>query len=874
MPKPRQALTDVNGYYLFTNTPAGNYTVAAVVTNGYVFTPTNPAVVLNATNCAAVTNFAAAARVVHLVALEVVQVIQDWSNSVPLIQAKKTFVRAHLQLPTNGPSVLVQGARLFGTGTGGALPGSPLSPYAPGRSPDILVATTNASVLRGGFNNSLNFQLPPSWTAGTITLQLVCTNQLTVVPTNTVSANSSVQVSFVPTSVPPLKFFAFNWTNAGSGVFQKVDLGIYDTVPQRVVSVYPVPDITANLAALVPPAILDVPGVIPLTIPASLRTIPNWALLNANAKLLQIQAFDWLMSLRFGYTNWIYCGVLAGPTTGTLGWAGAFVTSSNTIATKAPNISASFLLTTLYGPLSARETIPHEIGHNLGFPHDVNFKVFGFVTNAGVANTNLAGGSCNVGLSTDLQYPLFQPIPPPNGVLKPTLGPMTIGANALIYGLDTFTLLNATNINPVADPNNCFDLMSYCRSNSPLERWSSTYTYNGFRNRINTVFAAPPPALAPGPPRQWFFIRGFVDKDTDVGGFEPFWTVTSTVATPPPGPPTGDYLAMYFDGNGNLLDAIPFAPQPFEIDESDAVESLFSIPLLADPAIKHVQIVDSQNNHLVADIVASTNLPTVTSVTLSATNGSAFTGAGPLVIHWLGLDADPNAQLTYAIQYSADGGLTWDALDLDWSGPSFQVDSLYLQATTQGMVRIIASDGFNTSDPAYSSLFTIPYHPPKVGINAPMNGSTLIADGQVFFDASANDPQDGPLDGGNVQWVSSRDGVLGAGSVLYFATDLLSEGTHLITVTATDSHGLSSSAQVMIYVLRQLPPTLAIQLEGSQIRLSWPSSVTNYVLESTTSLAPATWSTVTNAPVAADITQTVNLDLSDLNRFFRLRRPD
>jgi hypothetical protein len=160
-----------------------------------------------------------------------------------------------------------------------------------------------------------------------------------------------------------------------------------------------------------------------------------------------------------------------------------------------------------------------------------------------------------------------------------------------------------------------------------------------------------------------------------------------------------------------------------------------------------------------------------------------------------------------------------------------------------------------------------------VSINAPTDGTLLIADGQVYFDATAVDPQDGPMDGSSVQWVSSRDGILGYGSALNFAADLLSEGTHVITVTATDSFGLSSSAQVKVHVLRLSPPELAIERAGNQIQVSWPSFVTNYVLESATSLAPADWAAVTNAPVAADITQTVNLNLSNTNRFFRLRLP-
>ena len=120
-----------------------------------------------------------------------------------------------------------------------------------------------------------------------------------------------------------------------------------------------------------------------------------------------------------------------------------------------------------------------------------------------------------------------------------------------------------------------------------------------------------------------------------------------------------------------------------------------------------------------------------------------------------------------------------------------------------------------------------------------------------------------------MQWVSSRDGVLGSGAVLNFETDALSEGAHL--VTATDSAGLTNSASVKIYLLRQPPPQLAIERSGNQLLLSWPASVTNFVLESSLSLAPANWITVTNVPVAADATQTVTSDLSAQTKFFRLQ---
>ena len=76
-----------------------------------------------------------------------------------------------------------------------------------------------------------------------------------------------------------------------------------------------------------------------------------------------------------------------------------------------------------------------------------------------------------------------------------------------------------------------------------------------------------------------------------------------------------------------------------------------------------------------------------------------------------------------------------------------------------------------------------------------------------------------------------------------------------------------------IYVLPEAPPTLAIETDGNQVLLSWPVSATGYVPESTPSLTPAAWKGVPNPPGADDITQTVTLELSNSNQFFRLRLP-
>jgi hypothetical protein len=257
---------------------------------------------------------------------------------------------------------------------------------------------------------------------------------------------------------------------------------------------------------------------------------------------------------------------------------------------------------------------------------------------------------------------------------------------------------------------------------------------------------------------------------------------------------------------------------------------------------------------------------------LASPNGGQTFGPGPVNLAWFGSDADGDP-LTYAIQYSADGGTNWETLAVDWPGQTYVIDSQFLSATTQGRIRVVASDGFDNSLAAQSAAgFTVLPHSPTVLINTPADDALFSADQQIFLEALAKDPQDGPLDGASVQWTSSLDGPLGNGANLNFEATALSEGDHVITVVATDSFGLTNGDAVQIRVLRQAPPQLSIQLIGNQVLLSWTAAVTDYVLEASASLSPADWIPVSTEPVVMGDQQTVTVDGLSSGMFFRLRR--
>jgi uncharacterized repeat protein (TIGR01451 family) len=833
----RTVITDTNGNYLFKQTPAGAYTVTPVPTNGYVFAPTNQMVTLTGANCIGRANFVSQPRVVLLVALEVTQVIQDWNNSVQLIQNKETYVRAHFQLTlTNTNSVLLQGASLYN----GAASLTPLP------STQLLVAWTNASVrpIRESLTNCLLFRLPSAWLSGTINLRFVCTNNVTVIPTNVVPANSTVQVTFVPAPTLPIRLFPVQWTNGGvaAGLQQNSAANLAD-VPRRLLSMYPVPSVDCQQA---PPLIM------------TNTTPPPYP--EINGQLLSIRFLDAIVAaLSRGAIlppgNRIYHGAVAGSTL-----------YAQTGVADLPGFIGSGLMpqnNNFYSQLYLRHLATHEIGHNLNRQHTASAAIFG-------SNDGDPKGGCGETAAPGTVYPLYQSVAGLY-VNKPALGPMNNGSNSLIYGLDTLTLKSAPQYNPLASPYVLFDVMSYCATvpqSLPLSWWISTYNYSGIYTYATNTFGTAPGPPAPGPTNNWLLFRGEMDLTLGTAAFLP----TLEVATPitPPSPATGSYTLILYDSQHNVLDQISFQPDVEEVEEGEDQSALFIIPVLANPAFHEMAI--SNGTSVIADVVGSDNQPSVNTVTVTSTNGGAFGGSGQMNISWVGSDANPSANLTYTILYSADGGTNWQTLAVDWPSESYSLDSTPLPASTQGVIEIMASDGFNNSAPAYSASFTILNHPPTVYINAPLNDTLFVADDQIFLDATVIDPQDGTLNGASVQWTSSIDGALGSGDVINLEADSLSEGVHTITVTATDSLGLTNSATVTIIVLRAPPPALSVALSGQTVLLSWDSCVTNYVLVSAGSLPATTWSVVTNAPEGLDSIQTVTLPLTSSNAFFQLLR--
>jgi hypothetical protein len=370
--------------------------------------------------------------------------------------------------------------------------------------------------------------------------------------------------------------------------------------------------------------------------------------------------------------------------------------------------------------------------------------------------------------------------------------------------------------------------------------------------------------------RGWLSIRGSVDVAANTGSFDPFYVLNTTSGYVPPTPAAGGYSLLLYDYGSNQVADIPFTPD-MQVDETmDGTDEpmqigLFNIPVCTNNfsyGIARVELWEVGVTNALAVIGALPTTPQFLSPPIATLSSNLVT------LSWNAAN-----YVAAEILFSPDNGATWETLDVDEANQFYTADATYLPATPAGTFQVILSDGFDCTMQTSSPYVMITNQPPTVSILSPQYGSLFIGDEQVVLTASATDMHDGLLDGTNVQWTLDSTNSLGSGQDLTFEADLvLSEGYHTLTVTATDSLNLSSSASTQIAYLSAPIPQLNIEQAGTQVLLSWPAVTTNYLLQSTPSLQPTAWTNILVAPSISYDQQVVPVDITPESQFFRLMK--
>ena len=197
-----------------------------------------------------------------------------------------------------------------------------------------------------------------------------------------------------------------------------------------------------------------------------------------------------------------------------------------------------------------------------------------------------------------------------------------------------------------------------------------------------------------------------------------FYHLTATAE--PSGRVPGEYSIRLLGAGGVTLADYPFTPQFNDIDYpspgSGPLAALISEAVQWD--VRTIRVAVYRGAAEVAGRNVSPHTPVVT--VLAPHGGETFTV--PFNVQWQASDGDGDPlTLPAAIQHR--GGATWRPLSGILNSQSTTVDPANLPGTTQGKLRVLASDGVNTGEDASDGVFSAPNKVPAVRITSPTDGA-------------------------------------------------------------------------------------------------------------------------------------------------------
>ncbi len=449
--------------------------------------------------------------------------------------------------------------------------------------------------------------------------------------------------------------------------------------------------------------------------------------------------------------NFVYFGVIPPPVGA---WAG--LASLNTGVGKLD--AASF------GPDSF-SIIAHEMGHTLGCPH--------------TSCDHGEGDGCKPAPS---EFPCMH-----GGICVP--------------GFDVYHMKAIPTGDTTGAGAHTHDLMSY--GASPW--WIAPYSYYQVYSQLYHMLSSPTPAARSGAGAggrsAGLLIRGQMNPGEPCTiQLAPIYELSGMAGEPVAG--SGNARIDLLDSERRVIFTRYFDPESRHGDPPDPTYApptrfLEVIPVPWQWDVRQVRVAMPGCTTLTID--RSAHAPELTLLTPQP--GEYWATGSTHLISWNGSDSDPRTRLRYMVQYSRDNGGSWTTIAIDHTSESIEVPGSQLAGSSEALVRVLATDGLNTTA-AVSGVFTIENQPPLASIISPAAGPSGAAEfpyhAPVVLQGIGTDPEEGPLPGGYLSWYSDRDGLLGTGARV--DTRNLSQGLHLVQLIAQDSQGQITVAAVAVAI--------------------------------------------------------------------------
>ena len=284
------------------------------------------------------------------------------------------------------------------------------------------------------------------------------------------------------------------------------------------------------------------------------------------------------------------------------------------------------------------------------------------------------------------------------------------------------------------------DLGDCHNQDSSESSWISPKTYLDLHQTDYTgpTSASPLSAAALGEPvrekRQTgpgeFFLIGGTVRSGGSGRLDPAYRVPASKLLGP-GAQSGDFCVELSSGGGTLERSC------FDADFSAGSEQPYIVALSYHADGTRIALMQGSNE--LASLMASAS-PSVLAIT-SPGEGASLDASMPLTIAWTASDADGDL-LTFTALYSPDGGDSLLPLGIDITESSITFDPAQIEGGENVLFRVLASDGFYTTEQTVGPLNVV--QRPAIAVDTPADlgvaGVGQLGEGVVEVRSSGTGP--------------------------------------------------------------------------------------------------------------------------------------
>src|SRR5581483_10769145 len=306
-------------------------------------------------------------------------------------------------------------------------------------------------------------------------------------------------------------------------------------------------------------------------------------------------------------------------------------------------------------------------------------------------------------------------------------------------------------------PSTYYDFMSYCANtnestaggNKPdawisIRNWQRALTFRRSPARATAGAGADVARIPASQPADAPTLR--VQITAPLGEPPSIVNVAPDGGAPTPDQGNG-YRLVTRDASGTLLAT---AGVVMEVQHDDGAPPSFDLTgRISAAGATAVQLV--QGDRVVAGQLASPHAPVVR--ILAPRRGATIGGKAPVRIRWSATDQD-HGSLVAIVEYSPDDGRSWRVVEVGPSHGEVRLPAALFPASRRARVRVRAQDGFHETV-ATSGRFVSLGAPPRVRIELPASGTSLLAGATFGLEGQAFDDGGRELQGRALTW---RDG--------------------------------------------------------------------------------------------------------------------